>query len=308
MDFKSIETKEKALLQLNSQVNEKTKQLQNNFNDKIQEILAVDEEEVPQKDLEASDFLEKYQEQIFNENNKDKPDLLTQITKAKATENLAFLQEIHELNEIQQSKEKIIASQKDQIANLEAELNKIANKVREKDSLIAKMHDKGKVISEESKRFVKEITILNEKIEGFRKEKDIASEKNENFKQEIAKINQKRDQIETENKDFVFDLTRKEEKIKYMERFLEENKLKIKEQKIISIEEKERNNKEREKLLSDQKKLLRQKNELLTVFKKMNKLIEILKKQRTHLETAGSLGFTEEEFIKALDLPEKLIG
>jgi chromosome segregation ATPase len=56
-----------------------------------------------------------------------------------------------------------------------------------------------------------------------------------------------------------------------------------------------------EKLLNDNKKLEKQKSELITAFKKQQKMIDILKRQKMHLEAAKVLSFTEEEFVKALD-------
>ena len=55
------------------------------------------------------------------------------------------------------------------------------------------------------------------------------------------------------------------------------------------------------KLAGDVRRLEREKAELVKAFKQQMKLVDVLKKQRVHVEAAQMLNFTEAEFRKALE-------
>jgi len=52
---------------------------------------------------------------------------------------------------------------------------------------------------------------------------------------------------------------------------------------------------------ADVRRLERQKSDLLSAYRKQMLLIDLLKRQKLHIEAARLLSFTEEEFTKVLD-------
>jgi len=88
---------------------------------------------------------------------------------------------------------------------------------------------------------------------------------------------------------------------------LEKYKTQLKEAKVTDISKSDTLRKDMDRLIEENRKLERQRNELMQAFKKQMKLIDVLKKQKMHIEAAKLLAFTEEVFVKTLELGDKFI-
>jgi chromosome segregation ATPase len=118
------------------------------------------------------------------------------------------------------------------------------------------------------------------------------------LQQSEAKLNK----YERDSKKTTQDVGVKDVRLNRVIEELERYKLMLKDTKDKESGKSEEMREELDKVLEENRKLERQRNELLQAFKKQMKLIDILKKQKMHIEAAKMLSFTEDEFTKLLDV------
>merc|ERR1740127_262623 len=121
-----------------------------------------------------------------------------------------------------------------------------------------------------------------------------------------SQLLKEKDQLDLQHRKSEAENASKEAKLNHAAEECERLKAKLKE---VSGQDRDRAHSERrevERLTNEVRKLERQRSELISAFKKQMRLIDVLKRQRAHMEAAQVLAFTEEEFIRILELGDKL--
>ncbi|KAK3709144.1 hypothetical protein QZH41_018057, partial [Actinostola sp. cb2023] len=125
--------------------------------------------------------------------------------------------------------------------------------------------------------------------------------KSESLEQLLSSTKKELEGAQREQKQFVSNKNVVEVRLNRALEEVEKNKSALHKAKSSSKDTSEQERRRLDQLLAENKRLEKQKNELMTGFKKQMKLIDILKRQKMHIEAAKLLQFSEEEFVKALD-------
>jgi septal ring factor EnvC (AmiA/AmiB activator) len=111
---------------------------------------------------------------------------------------------------------------------------------------------------------------------------------------------------EQEIKKQVQDQSSKEAKLNRALEEVEKLKFQLREARLEETSKNEQIRRDLDRLQEENKKIERQRAELLQAFKKQMKLIDVLKRQKMHIESAKLLAFTEDEFVRTLELGDKI--
>ncbi|CAK73706.1 unnamed protein product (macronuclear) [Paramecium tetraurelia] len=225
--------------------------------------------------------------------------LLNEISEINKNRYQNQMQRLNELKEQQEDSDIEIQKQKKLIEQLEKSLIIESNKSKQYDEILKQYESEGKSLSDESKKYIIQITQLSEKVENIKKQYIQAYEKQDAMEREQQQQIKDLENWSKNSRNLQNELQKKDQKqIKLLE---ELTQVKIQQQEVKQIESNDDLQKLLDKLLADNKRLLKQRQEVVAVFKKQAKIIEILKKQKLHLQTSTSLDLTEQDFAKIVD-------
>ncbi|XP_043533416.1 testis-expressed protein 9 isoform X3 [Chiloscyllium plagiosum] len=184
---------------------------------------------------------------------------------------------------------------------MQEELDRLAHEYNKKDDENNALRNQIKEIEEERNKLQKTTSIQQTQIDKYKSLADEAHRKSDGLQQQVTSLQKELDNQKRTQKQAATNHSATEVRLN---RALEEAEKYKTELNKLKQNNKDTTNQEKltiEQLKTENKKLEKQKTELMTGFKKQMKLIDILKRQKMHMEAAKMLSFTEEEFIKALE-------
>ncbi|XP_068743873.1 testis-expressed protein 9-like isoform X3 [Montipora capricornis] len=184
---------------------------------------------------------------------------------------------------------------------LQEELDRVVAECNKKDEKSTEVEKKVKELTDEQGRLQKTNQGLQSQIDKYKKLYDECKHKNEGLEQQLVALRKDLDSIQRDQKQAASNKNVTEVRLNRALEEAEKYKTALKKAKSESKDTGEQDRKRIEQLLAENKRLEKQKNELMAGFKKQMKLIDVLKRQKMHIEAAKLLQFSEEEFVKALD-------
>ncbi|CAD7940543.1 unnamed protein product [Amoebophrya sp. A120] len=220
-------------------------------------------------------------------------------TKTKLVHPMASANEVETLqNTIRFQKARIIA--------LQEELDKGIKQLTQRDGDNNQLRADNKALTEENKRLSRQHVIAEGHQDKLKKTVALLEQKIRDFEKDLGDARKENDQLSLQSRKQEQDINSKEARVNRLLEDCERYRTSLRELRSQDQDKTKSDRKELDRLLAENRKIERQRNELVAAFKKQMKLIDILKKQRTHLEAARVLSFTEDEFVRILDLGDKL--
>ena len=202
--------------------------------------------------------------------------------------------------------DKTINFQKAKIAALQTELEEsLQTQAEQKTKLDLTDKETGKA-AEVDKKTTEKINQLNLQVSKLKNQISSQNDKIKDYEQTLSESKKEIDATERDKRRQQQDVGNKDAKLNRALEEIEKYKLALRESKINETGKNDTVRRDLDRLTEENRKMERQRNELLQAFKKQMKLIDVLKRQKMHIESAKLLAFTEDEFVRTLELGDKL--
>lgn len=184
---------------------------------------------------------------------------------------------------------------------LEAQIKNLIEESKNKEKQLGEYHKLTKEMNLIKKQNQSKSTAYEKQIERMKKEIATSQSKNESLQKTILELKNEIDSLKSNRP--ISNAPSGGNDVRYLRAIEELEKLKTQNKELRKEQKEKLDNarKEQDRIEQHNKKLERQKQEIMNAFNKQMKLIDILRRQKIHLEAAKMLNFSEQEFAKALD-------
>ncbi|KAM6058202.1 testis-expressed protein 9 isoform 2-T2 [Chlamydotis macqueenii] len=184
---------------------------------------------------------------------------------------------------------------------MQEELDSVVCECRKKDDENQNLKSQLRDTKEENSRLQQTISVQHSQTEKYKMLSQEANKKSEGLQQEVVALEKELESLKCIQKQAARSQSATEVRLNRALEDAERCKVELNKLKQSNKDVANEEFKTIEELKTENKKLQKQKGELMAGFKKQLKLIDILKRQKMHIEAAKMLSFTEEEFMKALE-------
>ncbi|XP_071789090.1 testis-expressed protein 9-like [Asterias amurensis] len=184
---------------------------------------------------------------------------------------------------------------------MQEEMDRLAHEYNKKDEQNSKLEGSLKEVDDERSRLQRTNTTQQTQIDKHKKLAEETKRKADGLEGQLTALRKEVDALKRNQKQSATTQGAVEVRLNRALEEADRYKAELQKARTSSRESTDQERKRIEQLLAENRRLEKQKNELMTGFKKQLKLIDVLKRQKMHIEAAKMLSFTEEEFVKALE-------